>query len=186
MRAIVIDDFRDAGFFKHDDPRHQMDSYYGFIRINRDIVKDGIDFKPESIDVFTCFDSMEHWHASPKQLFHQCMKALRPGGLFILGVPNCVNLRKRITIPLGRGKWSSMEDWYESPTFRGHVREPDIDDLRYLASDLKLLNVRMIGRNWQGYAGHVAIATLTRLLDLPLRMFPALCSDIYLLGSKAE
>jgi 2-polyprenyl-3-methyl-5-hydroxy-6-metoxy-1,4-benzoquinol methylase len=186
MKSMLIDDFKDSGFFTHDDPRHQMSSYYGFTKINRDIVKDGIDFESESIDVFTCFDSMEHWHSSPKRLFHQCMNALRPGGLFILGVPNCVNLRKRITVPLGRGKWSSIADWYESPIFRGHVREPDIDDLRYLARDMKLLSVQMIGRNWQGYAANLVIAALTRLLDHPLRIFPSLCSDIYLVGRKAQ
>ena len=43
----------------------------------------------------------------------------------MVGVPNCVNLRKRLTVPLGRGKWSPMADWYEQPSFRGHVREPD-------------------------------------------------------------
>jgi hypothetical protein len=69
---------------------------------------------------------------------------------FILGTPNCVNLRKRITVPLGRAKWSQVEDWYERPAFQGHAREPDHDDCRYIARDLALRDIRLIGRNWLG------------------------------------
>ena len=128
---------------------------------------------------------MEHWHHSPKALFGHLMRALRPGGLFFLGVPNCVNLRKRITVPLGRGKWSTMADWYEPPRFRGHVREPDIDDLRYIARDLGLREVRIIGRNWLGYQSRRRWArALVSIVDRPLQQRPSLCSDIYLLGRK--
>jgi hypothetical protein len=47
---------------------------------------------------------MEHWHHSPKRLFRQVSdKLLKPGGRFVLAVPNCVNLRKRLSVPLGVG-----------------------------------------------------------------------------------
>ena len=62
-----------------------------------------------------------------------------------------MNLRKRITVPLGYGKWSRMEDWYEEDRFRGHVREPDVADLRYIGADLDLKNIEILGRNWLGY-----------------------------------
>ena len=62
---------------------------------------------------------MEHWHNSPKKLFHEVMAKLKKGGIFILSSPNCHNLRKRISVPLGYGKWSSMEGWYEEEKFRG-------------------------------------------------------------------
>jgi SAM-dependent methyltransferase len=73
----------------------------------RDLVEEGLDLPPETIDVFTIFDSMEHWHHSPKPVFAAVMRALRPGGLFVLSGPNCANLRKRITLLFGRGKWSA-------------------------------------------------------------------------------
>ena len=45
----------------------------------------------------------------------------------LLGVPNCVNLRKRITVPLGRGKWVVHGRLArQRPTSGGHVREPDV------------------------------------------------------------
>lgn len=185
MKSILIDDFRDEGFFMPSDRRHEMPKVYGFETVNRDVIHDGIDFPPESVDVFTTFDSMEHWHGSPKKLFGQIMTSLRPGGLFIIGVPNCVNIRKRITVPIGIGKWSSMSDWYDKQEFRGHVREPDVDDLKYIARDLALADAKIIGRNWVGLGSqNIGIRFVSRIVDKPLRLFPSLCGDIYLIGTK--
>jgi hypothetical protein len=59
-----------------------------------------------------------------------------------------VRIRKRLTVPFGSGKWSSMADWYEDPIFRGHVREPDVDDLFYIAREVGLVDVYIKGRHW--------------------------------------
>ena len=185
MDATMVDDYCEPGYFNQDDIRLKMPDEYGVTTVKRDLVREGLDFEPESYDVITSFDSMEHWHHSPKQLFSQIMDVLRPGGLFLLGVPNCVNLRKRVTVPFGYGKWSSMEDWYETPDFRGHVREPDVDDLRYIARDMGLSNVKIVGRNWQGLSSPSGkVRAITKLVDPFIRPFPSLCSDIYLLGRK--
>jgi len=110
---------------------------------------------------------------------------MNPLGRFVLAVPNCVNLRKRLTVPLGRGKWSSMKDWYEPESFRGHVREPDVQDLECIAKDLKLQNVRVVGRNWLGHQStSKLIRTLTGLVGPLIQLRPSLCSDIYLVGEK--
>ena len=128
---------------------------------------------------------MEHWHNSPKRLFRSLASALKGGGLFIIGSPNCVNLRKRITVPFGVGKWSQIEDWYETERFRSHVREPDIADLRYIASDLGLEEVKIIGRNWTGYRSRFRVARMiTPVIDRILRLRPSLCSDIYMVGRR--
>jgi hypothetical protein len=128
---------------------------------------------------------MEHWHNSPKALFGRVIAALRPGGLFILAVPNCVNLRNRITTPLGWACWSSMETWYEQTPFRGHVREPNVADLRYIARDMDLQDVKIVGRNWMGHASPRLLArAVTDVLDPILRWRPSLCSDLYLIGKK--
>lgn len=141
--------------------------------------------EPASYDVITCIDSIEHWHRSPKASLHKMVAALKPGGSLIVGMPNGVNLRKRITVPLGRGKWSPMEAWYEEPEFRSHVREPDVDDLRYIAGDLGLADVRIVGRNWAGMASaNALVRRLARVADPLLRMRPTLCSDLYLIGRR--
>jgi SAM-dependent methyltransferase len=186
MKAILIDDFHDPAHFATSDPRYEMIRQLAITVIARDVIQDGIDFADSSIDAFTSFDSMEHWHASPKKLFMQMMKALRPGGLFLLGVPNCTNLRKRLESLIGRTEWSAMNDWYEQEAFRGHVREPNVQDLRYIGVELGLRNVEITGRNWQGYIQGGIVGRAAKVFDRPLRLRPSLCSDIYLIGRKAE
>jgi SAM-dependent methyltransferase len=111
-----------------------------------------LDFPEDSFDMVTTFDSMEHWHHSPKRLFHMLKKALTPGVVLIIGVPNCSNLRKRVTTLLGRGYWSEIQHWYELDVFRAHVREPSVADLRYICSDLDMAVLEVSGRNgWAGY-----------------------------------
>jgi SAM-dependent methyltransferase len=185
MRATLVDDFRDAGFYREDDPRHLMPARLGFVRVSRDIAQEALDFPANSLDVVTSFDSIEHWHRSPKAALHRAMEALRPGGLFFLGVPNAVNIRKRIAVPLGISNWSRMNEWYEQPEFRGHVREPVVRDLRYIARDLQLMDCEILGRNWGAhYIGNGAARAVAVALDRVLQPFPSLCSDIYLIGRK--
>jgi len=185
MTATLIDDFGDPINKELGWSPLGLHERFGVRIVSRDVIADGLGLAVESMDVITSFDSMEHWHNSPKTLFAEVMACLKPGGWFFLGVPNCVNLRKRLTVPFGHGKWSSMEDWYEQPTFRGHVREADVSDLRYIARDMGLVAPKVMGRNWLGYANSRRwMRVLTKAVDLPLRLWPSLCSDLYLLGQK--
>jgi SAM-dependent methyltransferase len=186
MRTTLVDDFNDAVNHEFANVTDIVHRRFAVKVLNTDVVASPPDFPAGSLDVVTSFDSIEHWHNSPKPLLRRALSWLRPGGLMIIGVPNCVNLRKRLTVPFGAGKWSSMADWYEQAPFRGHVREPDVDDLKYIARDLKLENTQIIGRNWLGYVHRSALVRrLTPLVDMPLRAFPALCADLYLIGTKA-
>jgi SAM-dependent methyltransferase len=154
--------------------------------IERDVIKNGIHDIDGTFDVITTFHSMEHWHNSPKALFHQIVHKLNPLGVFVLGVPNCVNMRKRITVPFGIGKWSSIQQWYEAELFVGHVREPDVSDLIYIAKDIGLTNIKIHGRNWLGYQSENSVIRFcTTISDFFLRLRPSFCSDIYLVGQKA-
>jgi SAM-dependent methyltransferase len=182
-RVVLVDDFSDDINLKVGDGVLQLHRSYGVEIASRDIVKCGMEGLPDSLDVVTCFDSMEHWHHSPKSLFHEVYDRLTPGGVFLLAVPNNTSLRKRITVPLGYGRWSEMDDWYEAPRFRGHVREPNVADLRYIAADMGLVDVRILGRNWWGNG---VTGRVVRLVDAPLRLFPSLCSTIYVSGKKGE
>ncbi|MBZ0135477.1 MAG: class I SAM-dependent methyltransferase [Planctomycetes bacterium] len=184
--SVLVDDFRDAVNLQHGIAALEPHRKHGVEIVSRDVIADGVEFEPAGFDAITSFDSLEHWHHSPKKLLHQLIAALKPGGWLILGAPNCVNMRKRITVPWGRGKWSGMGEWYEQPVFRGHVREPDVRDLRYIARDLKLKATRVLGRNWQGRVSPRALVrALTAVFDLPLRMNPGWCADLYLLGRKS-
>ncbi|MGE0095995.1 MAG: class I SAM-dependent methyltransferase [Alphaproteobacteria bacterium] len=185
MRSVLVDDFRDPGNIEIAQQVLTVHRRHGVEVLERDVIADGLDLAPGSFDVITTFDSIEHWHHSPKRLLHGLVRALKPGGRLVIGAPNCVNLRKRLSVPLGIGKWSAMQDWYEEKTFRGHVREPDVADLRYMANDLGLQNVSVIGRNWLGYVNSFsAVRSAMPVLDRLLQPFPALCSDLYMVGHK--
>lgn len=184
-RTVLVDDFNDSINRKTGDSIFSLHRQLGVEVISSDVVKNGMKGVDGTFDAITTFDSMEHWHHSPKKLFHEAFDRLKPGGVFVLGVPNCVNMRKRITVPLGVGKWSQMQDWYEVETFRAHVREPDIDDLKYIARDMGLREIKVFGRNWLGYySANRAIRLATIVTDYPLRVKPSLCSDIYVVGRK--
>lgn len=200
MRATVMDDYDHP----YDDPAMAADLPEAPDAINvraqdvlglhraagveiaqRDPLTEGFGFPAESLDVVTSFASMEHWHNSPKRLFAEVRKALVPGGLFILNAPNCASLASRIKVPLGLGKWSEMADWYEPARFRGHVREPDVADFRYIAKDMGLVDVEILGRNFMGQLSpRREIRLAAHILDRILRPWPTLCGDIYLIGRK--
>jgi SAM-dependent methyltransferase len=183
--VALVDDFADPSNVAHGPDLLHEHRAAGVEIIQRDVVSESVPFEPSSLDVVVSFHSIEHWHHSPKRLFADIRSALRPGGLFVLAGPNCVNLRKRVTALLGHAKWSAMEDWYEQGRFRGHVREPDVGDLRYIAADMRLDDVEVFGRNWLGYRSpHRVTRKVTAVADRALRTRPTLCSDIYMVGVK--
>jgi len=186
-RVLLIDDFDDNINHLVGNSVLDLHKRFGVEIISRDVIQIGISDIPGKFNIITTFDSMEHWHNSPKKLFHEVVEKLKPGGVFVLGVPNCVNIRKRISVPLGKGRWSRMEEWYEADKFRGHVREPEISDLRYIASDMGLTEIKIYGRNWLGYSSaNPSIRLVTKIMDYPLRLKPSLCSDIYLIGRSTR
>lgn len=185
-RIVLIDDFDDPVNHRVGASILDLHRSLGVEVISRDVVENGIRDIAGTFDVITTFDSMEHWHHSPKRLFHEVVEKLNPGGVFVLGVPNCVDMRKRITLPFGIGKWSAMKDWYEVEKFRGHIREPDVSDLLYIARDMGLVDIKILGRNWLGqHSSNPAIRFVTKIMDYPLRLMPSLCSDIYMVGRIA-
>jgi 2-polyprenyl-3-methyl-5-hydroxy-6-metoxy-1,4-benzoquinol methylase len=184
-RIVLVDDLDDSVNHRFGNSILGLHKKLGVEVISRDVVEKGIRDISGKFDIITTFDSMEHWHHSPKRLFHDVAEKLNKGGIFVLGVPNCVNMRKRVTVPLGIGKWSGLQDWYEVAKFRGHVREPDVDDLKYIALDMGLIDLKIYGRNWLGYYSESPVVRIaTKILDYPLRLKPSLCSDIYIIGRK--
>jgi SAM-dependent methyltransferase len=184
MQAFLVDDFGDPVNETHRIEDMLAHRQSGVQVVKTDVNRWGEAFEDESLDVVTSFDSIEHWHHSPRRAFQEAHRVLRPGGAVLIGAPNAVNLRKRIAVPLGRSNWSHFDDWYYTERFRGHVREPVLADLLHLLDDTGFVCKRVWGRNWAGYAGGRARRTLTRLIDLPLRARPTLCSDLYVQGVK--
>lgn len=183
--TIVVDDFGDATYDGIDVVLSLFEETGVSVR-NVDVFSEEFRFGDAgSVGMVCSHDSMEHWHQSPKRMFHLAWEALAAGGVFWLGVPNSANIRKRVMVPLGKASWSSMEHWYEQPVFRGHVREPIVADLDYIAADVGANNYEIFGRNWLGYRNpNPLVRSVTPYLDRALQLRPSLCSDIYLWATR--
>jgi SAM-dependent methyltransferase len=138
--------------------RHTLD-----IRIvEQDLLSQPLPCSDQSVDAVTRFHSLEHWHNSPKHLFDEIRRVLRAGGYLFLATPNAVNLRKRVSVLFGRTNLCSLAEWYDSDLgFRGHVREPVVDDLKNLVLWNKFRLIAVHGRNVIG-AGTTALPQLSR------------------------
>lgn len=186
MDVLLIDDFADNLNERYGSSILDLHRRNGVQIITSDVLEAPPRLKPASLNAVTSFDVLEHLHHSPRPLLRSMVEALLPGGTFLIATPNCANLRKRVMGVFGKIQWSEFDSWYNEPTFRGHVREPDINDLRAVAHDLKLEQVRLFGRNWLGYENTSPLVRMaTWLADDLLVRRPSLCSNLYLLGIRS-
>jgi SAM-dependent methyltransferase len=176
MAAVLVDDFGDQLNLDYGEDALTAHRKYGVRVLSTDVLTKDLGLEPSSLDAITSFDSMEHWHHSPKAAFHRMMAALKPGGVFFLGVPNCVNLRKRITVPLGAGRMVRAGDvpW---PRQGARRRRPSVHRPRSRAegrADLRpqLARLRLAAR--LGAGAHATDRPGAEALPLPLlRYLPA-------------
>ncbi|MEA2369643.1 MAG: hypothetical protein QOH12_37 [Solirubrobacteraceae bacterium] len=182
MDVVAVDDYLDLDRHGMREPILDLFATYDVEVIDCDIVAAPPTFEAP-VDVVTTLHTMEHLHASPKQLYQDVREALAPGGLFVLAGPNAVNARKRLTAPFGRYEWSTFDEWYHQPVFRAHVREPRVQDLHLIAQDMRLSDVEVIGANFLGRRRDGLVGWLAQQADGLLRKRPSLCSDLYLIGS---
>ena len=186
MQVYLLDDFADSPGDPEGLECLDIIRTTGVQVICQDATAARFDLDAVWLNVVASFDSVEHWHSSPRPCFRRAMCTTKPGGTFILSAPNAVDLFARWRILFGRSCWSGFDEWYYPQTFRGHVREPTTDDLRRIAQDLGLEQVQILGRNWRLRSLAPRIAIATRLIDNVLRLRPAWCSDIYLSAVNPE
>jgi SAM-dependent methyltransferase len=180
--TTVVDTFDHEFFEERQDLRRLMDEL-SIELVTMDATGGRpLPFGDGSFDAITSFDSLEHWHHSPRRLFTELRRVARPGAIFVLGVPNAVNARKRLAVLLGKTNWSRFEDWYGPDAFLGHVREPVVADLEKMADELGLEPRAIVGRNWLGGRRGRLGQIVTRMVDAPLRVRPSLCANLYLVG----
>lgn len=96
-------------------------------------------FDRESFDMVMMHDVLEHLHDSPRELLNDLLELVRPNGFLFITVPNAANIRKRLSLAVGRTNYTRYDKyyWYPGP-WRGHVREYVKHDLILLAEYLGL------------------------------------------------
>lgn len=196
LKAALVDDFGGGGGIATDKAQQDWGFLDAFRRLgveihSLDILKERLPFADESVDAVTCFHSLEHWHNSPKRLFAEIRRILRPSGYLILATPNAVNLRKRVYAVMGLNPFTTLDEWYEEEMFRGHVREPSIADLQTLLRWNEFRVVSTQGRNFIGQSSMALsflpsglVSLIAKVSDRVLRWVPSLCSDIHVVGQK--
>lgn len=186
MRTTMVDRF------DYPVDRAQFGSPEGVVRVLEDggvrlaptdIALDRLPLDDCSVDSVSCVACIEHLHSSPRPLFAEIKRILKPEGQFLLGCPNATNLRKRFSVLLGRSNLPAVDQFWTDgdPVWHGHVREPTISELQWMAEASGLEVVSRLGRNFIGEENYGWAASL---LDQPLRRVPGLCSDIYVLARK--
>lgn len=80
-QAILVDDFMDYEASDTERKILELHQLNGVKIVKRDVVKEGIEDLP-GLNVITSFASMEHWHQSPKKLFHSFKDKLDKAGSF--------------------------------------------------------------------------------------------------------
>jgi SAM-dependent methyltransferase len=199
MEVILVDDYGGGGGIDLGNTNQPVpmlgvfERKFGIKIIREDFLERPLPLPDASVDAMTSFHSLEHWHHSPRKLFREITRVLKPGGILVLATPNAVNVRKRVYVLLGKTNLPSLREWYEDgdPVFRGHVREPIVRDLCDLAQWNGLKVLQIYGRNFIGRDSEV-LAFLPRGIlkfiaaasDRVLRCFPTLCSDIHVVAQK--
>lgn len=168
-------------------------SSHGIRVISQDFIQNPLPLPSASVDLVTCFHSLEHWHHSPRRLFSEIRRILKPGAFLILATPNAANLRKRAFLLAGKSNFPELTEWYRDgdPVFRGHVREPVLKDLEDL---LKWNDFQIVGRWGENFIGadsqslsflpKFLVRWVARTSACFLRLFPGLCSDLHIVGKK--
>ncbi len=134
-----------------------------------------VPFEPESFDVVCALGVIEHLHESPRALLNTMGRFVRQDGLLIIAMPNSVNLRKRLSVLMGRTNYPSVDAFYHSAgQWRGHVREYTLSEAAFIckAAGFEVLTQRTFE--------HLAFTKLS----FPLRdIYLMLTSIIPTLGS---
>ena len=98
--------------------------------VQADITKTPLPFPAGSADVILCDATIEHLLHSPKALFGEAQRLLKPGGYFFVTTPNLSNLLRRIRFVIGRSPHWDLKDFFnQENNFRGHRREYTVSEV---------------------------------------------------------
>jgi len=144
-----------------------------------------IPFATSSFDVVCSISLIEHLHESPRDLLNSMGVFARPGGLIVIVMPNSVNLKKRLSVLLGRTNYPPVDMFYHSNgTWRGHVREYTLKETIYVCKEtgFELLS----GVTFEAIAYEKLECPLRQLYLLSGKLIPTLRSNLLVICRKPQ
>jgi 2-polyprenyl-3-methyl-5-hydroxy-6-metoxy-1,4-benzoquinol methylase len=141
--VIGVDDFQD-GFDEQGAPQMEFLSRHHVKVVRADVLC--LPLRPGSFDVVILNDVLEHL-TIPKRLLHAIHDLLRPGGVFMMEVPNSVALYKRLRVLCGRSNYFRMEHFFGDSEYRGHIREYTKAEVAYMLRQTGFAPVEIRGVN---------------------------------------
>ena len=184
MQTWLIDKFAHSVNESHSVGSIGLHQEFGVDVIETDVSTWWRFFESESLDIVTCFESMEHWHSSPQSVWRQARETLMSGGLLLISVPKCCKSSKEIVCPRRPLNLGRFEDWYYPVAFGGHVRELTLPELVRAVEEAGFLVERPWRRNWR--KPKYITGWLWTPINALLRAFPTLCSTLYVRARKPK
>lgn len=136
--------------------------------LNLNLEKDSLPFKSGEIDVIIANQILEH----TKELFwifHEVSRTLKPGGFFIVGVPNLASFHNRIMLLAGRQPTCVLP-------YSAHVRGFTKEGMKKFAAIGNLKLIKSEGSNFYPFPAPIA-----RILS---KIFPGFSVGMFLLFKK--
>ena len=135
FRCSAVDDLHDPWHLRGDNITQIM-TYASSVGIDFYHQSEGdhmIPFEVGSFDVVCALAVIEHLHESPREFLNTMGRYLKTGGILLVVMPNSVNLRKRLSVLVGRTNYPPIDELYFSTnTYRGHVREYTLRETVYI------------------------------------------------------
>ena len=101
-----------------------------------DIEKESLPHPDGFFDAIISQQAVEHFHDTPKPVFEDVLRVLKPGGCFLIDTPNHVALHQHLNVLSGRTVHWNLEEYFNHDFSRGvrgqylgHWREFTMDEL---------------------------------------------------------
>ena len=187
MNVTVLDNFRQRrDIIEQKRIDFALENVYS--KLNIEVIEEDVfsfDFTKltEQYDVITSFEVFEHLIDSPKPIMSGIYKALRPGGYFVLSVPNIAALLKRIKLLAGYSPLPRFERYYKNGNpFTGHRRELTPAEACWMVEDAGLKVEKCFGTNLYGTHKPRRITRLVRKFQI----LPGLMSYCFVIARKPD
>lgn len=97
-----------------------------------------------AFDGIGMFETIEHLPHSPKPVLQNVVRALSPGGRFVLSVPNMARIENRMRMLKGKNPMGRYDVFFrDGNPFLGHHREMTMAEVGWLAKEIGLTDARV-------------------------------------------